>query len=231
MHFNVHVYKLLWWRKPIKSWKDFTTLGNVNAPDVSQKNKQQKWQVRIQVSPLPVATVTKCYHSKKIEHLMIYYSCQLMARYQLLPMLQRRLKMHNSTCNFAMTKILPCSCLGAVTKKINSTSQFAVTWKLPCRYLLLPKRYKDAKIMWIISSTSNLALIWKLARIYPLLPKRQKETKSPLVYSTSKFALTWKLPLSCLLLPKRYKEMKHILHPTFQWPTITIQLPVAPRKI
>ena len=49
-----------------------------------------------------------------------------------------------------------------------------MTKQLPVSYLLLPKRYKDTKI---INPTSNFTMTKQLPVSYLLLPKRYKDTK------------------------------------------------------
>ena len=52
-----------------------------------------------------------------------------------------------------------------------------MTKQLPVSYLLLPKRYKDTKIIENESNIQNFTLTKQLPVSYLLLPKRYKGTK------------------------------------------------------
>ena len=87
----------------------------------------------------------------------------------------------NPTSNFTVTKQLPTVTKGIQghkkSLKINPTSNFTVTKQLPVSYLLLPKRYKDTKIIENESNIQNFTLTKQLPVSYLLLPKRYKGTK------------------------------------------------------
>ena len=90
--------------------------------------------------------------------------------------------------------------------KINPTSNFTVTKQLPVSYLLLPKRYKDTKI---IENKSNIQFYSDQAVTY-CYQRNIRTQKSLKINPTSNFTVTKQLPVSYLLLPKRYKGTKII---------------------
>ena len=90
--------------------------------------------------------------------------------------------------------------------KINPTSNFTVTKQLPVSYLLLPKRYKDTKI---IENKSNIQFYSDQAVTY-CYQRNIRTQKSLKINPTSNFTVTKQLPVSYLLLPKRYKDTKII---------------------
>ena len=103
--------------------------------------------------------------------------------------------------------------------KINPTSNFTVTKQLPVSYLLLPKRYKDTKIIENESNIQNFTLTKQLPVSYLLFPKRYyiRTQKSLKINPTSNFTVTKQLPVNYLLLPKRYKDTKIIENKSIQF--------------
>ena len=99
-----------------------------------------------------------------------------------------------------------------------------MTKQLPVSYLLLPKRYKDTKI---IENKSNIQFYSDQAVIY-CYQRNTRTQKSLKINPTSNFTVTKQLPVSYLLLPKRYKDTKIIENESnIQNFTLTKQLPVS----
>ena len=99
-----------------------------------------------------------------------------------------------------------------------------MTKQLPVSYLLLPKRYKDTKI---IENKSNIQFYSDQAVTY-CYQRNTRTQKSLQINPTSNFTVTKHLPVSYLLLPKRYKDTKIIEHESnIQNFTLTKQLPVS----
>ena len=108
--------------------------------------------------------------------------------------------------------------------EINPTSNFTVTKQLSISYLLLPKRYKDTKI---IENKSNVQFYSDQAVTY-CYQRNTRTQKSLEINPTSNFTVTKQLPVSYLLLPKRYKDTKIIENESnIQNFTLTKQLPVS----
>ena len=85
-----------------------------------------------------------------------------------------------------------------------------MTKQLPGSYLLLPKRYKETKIIQIIFNIqfcSDRAVTRQLPAVNQKDIRKQKSSK---LYSRSNFKATKQLPGSYLLLPKKYKETKSL---------------------
>ena len=99
-----------------------------------------------------------------------------------------------------------------------------MTKQLPVSYLLLPKRYKDTKI---IENKSNIQFYSAQAVTY-CYQRDIRTPKSLKITPTSNFTVTKQLPVSYLLLPKRYKDTKIIENESnIQNFTLTKQLPVS----
>ena len=83
-----------------------------------------------------------------------------------------------------------------------------MTKQLPVCYLLLPKWYKDTKI---IENESNIQILQVTKQSVIYCYQRDISTqKSSKINPTSSFTVTKQLTVSYLLLPKRYKGIKII---------------------
>ena len=120
------------------------------------------------------------------------------------------------------------------SSKINSTSNFTVTKKLPVSYLLLPKRYKDTKI---IENKSNIQFYkWpssyqSVTYCYQRDIRTQKSSKSNI--QCYKWPSSYQSVTYCYQRDIRRQKPSKI-NPIFNFtsdPAITSQLPTVTKEI